>query len=219
MALNTYATIKTAVRSWTKSDTNVLTDTILDEITEAVEDIIWAKLRVSEMRSTHTYPYAAGGTDLSAFDTGLLLNIIAVTVDLTSTNTRIIPPASEGWIRQNMVTSITDDPLGFGWLSESDGTAKLVIAPEPGTLQVDVSYFRKFASLTTATNAVFLAYPMVWLAGILAEAFLFLQDMEAFTVWDTRFIQRIGLANEGSRGLNEALQGQGLAARLPTTVP
>jgi hypothetical protein len=212
MTMNTYAGIKANVRKWTVTDTTVVADTDVDDMLYQVEAEIWAALRVPEMRSYYTWTYAAGGQDVSGFDTGLIVQPLSVTVEVNSGDFRSPIPASEEVVRNRMQTSDTSNPTVVGWVSEADGTAKLVIAPEPIGKTIRFTYFRKFAPLSNATNLPFLAYPHVWMNGLMRDAFLLQQDTDMFQVWDLRFQQAIAAANQQGRGLNESLMGNTTAA-------
>lgn len=219
MAMNTYVGIQDNVRKWTVVDTTVIANTDIDDMLFTVEQTIWENLRVPEMRSYYTVAYPAGGIDISVMDSGFVQQLISVAVTNNASDIQIPDPGSEFLVRMALSTVDVNNPRLFGWLSEADGTSKLVIAPEPTGKTVHISYWRRFASLSSATNLAFLAYPAVWLNGLVAESFLLQQDPELYQLWTDKFMKSIESANRVGRGRNESLQGNTPRATLTSWKP
>lgn len=219
MTMNTYAGIQANVRKWTVTDTSVVADSDITDMLPQVESEIYAQLRLPEMRSYYTWAYLAGGLDIASIDGGLIIQPISVIVQISSSDFRSPVPASEAVVRSRMQTSDTNNPSVVGWLSEADGTAKLVISPEPVGKTITLSYWRQFATLSGTTNLAFLAYPNIWLNGLLRDAFLLQQDIDMFNLYSQRFTESIAVANQLARGKNEALQGNTTAALFDTWKP
>jgi len=200
MAIATFAALKNRVLGYVQSSSQEVSEELLEDLMLAAEFRIWGVLNVPEMRSFYTFTYAAGGEDVSNFDSGNIIRATSVTVDINSTTRCALGEASEDTVREWLIEVDTNSPRVYGFLSEADGTNKFAIGPEPSGKTINVAYARKFASLTTATNLVFTTYPHIWLAALLTEVFLFLRDLELYQIWEAKLTDFIGLANELGRG-------------------
>lgn len=208
MAISTYAELKDRVKDYVLQTGQEVNSDLLDDLTEAMESRIWGVLRVREMQSYYTAAYAAGGFDISVFDSGNILEIKSLLVDTSDSTRKPVPPGDEESVRMWMITTDTNSPKLHGWLAEADGTAKLAIGPEPTGKTVHVSYWRQFDSMTGTTHAVFAAYPHIWLYGLLAETFLYLRDMDMFRTFEQKLVESITLANQKSRGISDSHKGR-----------
>lgn len=218
MAINTYTGIKTALRAWTNQDSTTISDSLIDEFVETVEDEIYTDLRIPEMRDMYTFTYASGGVAADTIDANLI-ELISISVVVATNDIHSPTPAAEFRIRELLEVSDATHPEHFGWVTQADGTTKLVIGPEPTDKTVNLSFWKRFASLDTGTNAAFLKYPGIWLSGLVAEGFLFMQDFDMYQVWRDRFTKWIANANTLGRGKNEALKGNTPKANIGYRVP
>lgn len=218
MAITTYNELKTRAITYVNRDQNLIDDDVIDDLMSNVEAIIWAKIRVPEMVSFLSFTYAAGGESLDNFDSGDLIEVQSVNVSLTATNNPTLPPVDEGQLRVLISSNTnTNVPAAFGWLSQVSGTsAKLAIGPEPTGQTVALAYYRQFGTIVTAVNAVFTAYPIVWLYTLLAEMYYYLLNIEQGQLWDARADKAIGAAvSLGRNRLNLSFRG-GQASPLDT---
>lgn len=203
MAITTFSAVKNRVLGYTKASSDILSSELLEDLMIAAEFRIWAALKVPEMRSFLSLTYAAGGHDVSEFDSGHILRVSSVVVDVDSTTRWTLGEAAEDILRQWMIENDTDSPRVYGFLAETDGTNKFAIGPEPTGKTVGVSYYRKYDPLSTAVNAVFTKYPHIWLAALLVESFLYLKEMDSFQIWEAKLGDFINLANELGKGQTE----------------
>ena len=98
------------------------------------------------------------------------MNLSVVTPEILD---RMYPPGFNAG--QPVVYTILGDTLLFG--------------PTPDAVYtVSVDYYKRFDALTvTATNWLLTNYPMVYLAGAMVEAALYLQDTDKVALWDARY--------------------------------
>lgn len=202
MAIQSFTDVKGRVMEYTQKSSQVLSEFLLEDLMLAAESRLWGVLRVPEMRSFHSFTYSAGGEALSSFDSGNLIEVIAVLVDTNDSTREPVQPGSESALREWMIVDDTDAPRVFSFLSQDDGSVKLAIGPEPTDRTVYVPYFRKFGSITDSTNAVFTEYPHIWLFALLAEVALFLRDNEMYQAYDSKLTEFVKIANALGRGIN-----------------
>lgn len=203
MAISTWDDLQNRVLGYVMNTSQEVSTPLLEDLMRAGENRIWGVLRVPEMKSYHSFTYAAGGEDLSSFDSGNLLEVKSLTIDTSATTRRAIAEADEDTVRIWMIENDVDSPRVYTFISEADGSPKLAIAPEPTGKTVYVAYWRKFASLDTAVNTVFTTYPHIWLAALLTEVFLYLSDVSMYQVWEQKLGDFIQLANKQGRGLTQ----------------
>ena len=65
----------------------------------------------------------------------------------------------------------------------------ILLGPTPDSVYtVSVDYYKRWDALTvTDTNWLLTNYPMVYLAGAMTEASLYLQDTDKVALWDARY--------------------------------
>jgi len=200
MSFTTADDFRTAVGGWINNSTEATTARINDWIT-LFEAEFNRKIRVKGMEATMTSTSLSSGA--ASLPTGFLawkeLRFDG-TIDYT------LYPKSLEWIRAQDDTS-TGDAQYFAITS-----TQVICWPPTGPIKG--TYFKSLTSLaglTTTANWLLTASPDLYLAGVLTEAFVFLEDDAKAALWRDR--ARAILADIESNDQQDDFEGGILAVR------
>jgi len=179
MALDgTYSGLLASIASW--ADRTDLTDVIPDFVV-AAESRLARDLRIRKQISTTTLT-TVGGTAYVALPADFLEieNITITSASPQATLSVVTPEIMDRkfpagfWTGQPQVYSLLGDNIYFG--------------PTPdAAYTISLDYYARLAALTSATNWVLQKHPMVYLAGAMAEACMYLRDTEGVQMWAGRY--------------------------------
>jgi hypothetical protein len=190
MALATYQNVVDAVRDWLArpNDTTLLTDTRIDDFIVMAEADIYDGLRVRDMETAADLTVSA---QTAALPTGYL-ETRRLYLDGSPLLTVDYMAPSQFWSEFRVATP--GRPRAY----TIEG-ANLVFGPAPdATYTGKHLYYRRFPTLSSATNALFTARPNLWVYGALRHAALFVGADERKPVWDNAFVEEMGLAQRAS---------------------
>jgi len=168
-------------------------DPLMDTFVGFAEAIINKELRVSEMEVIAATSYTAAFNDLPAdFVEFRGFNVNAN--GLKSPVTFVTPDQIVGYQSADGYRNATIAAALHG--------GQIEIRPEPDLitpLTGEISYYAKVPSLVTnATNDVLDAYPMMYLAAMMVQVNVYLQDDAQLNVWDATFNAQLQQANKTS---------------------
>jgi hypothetical protein len=198
MSLSTYADLQTAVSNWLKrSDLSSYTpDLIL-----LGEKWIFRHARVREMESALSVAISSGTATVPA-DFIALKHARLSTSPATPLDFR---PAS--WIYANNPNrSAGEIPKFIGVDGET-----FIFGPSPGAYTVQGIYYAEPTSIQSSANAVFVAYPDLYLFAALAEAEPFLKNDARVALWVAK---RDGALIDINKQTKESRQGDAMSVRI-----
>lgn len=180
MSLTTYAGIQQAIADELHRDD--LTSYIPDWITLG-ESRINKLLRVRQMETSTASTMAAGVIAVPTNYVALKDAYISSTQPYTNLERK-----TANWIYDNYPNRAADNTPKFLAREGSN----FIFGPYPDSnYTVTLIYWNRLAALSTGTNAVFLAYPGLWLFGALAESAPWLKDDKRIAVWESKFTDLI----------------------------
>ncbi len=187
-----YAQLKTDVKAYSHR-TDI--DPFMDTFVGFAEAIINKELRVSEMETIAPTSYTDALNDLpadfvefrgfSVDNNGIKSPVTFVTPD------QIISYQSANGFRSSMIAAALHG-------------GQIEIRPAPDLivpLAGEISYYAKVPTLVTnTTNDVLDAYPMLYLAAMMVQVNVYLQDDNQLNIWDATFNTQLKQANKTSDG-------------------
>jgi hypothetical protein len=179
MALGTYTDILAGVAAWlNRSD---LTAVIPDFITLA-EARIARDMRLRR-QVTNAALLTVGGAQSVALPADFL-EIENISLSSASPVGALSVVTPEILDRRYPAGHNAGQPAVYAMLADT-----LLFGPTPdAAYTVSLDYYKRFDALATApTNWLLTNYPMVYLAGALTEAWLYLQEDAKVVMWDTRY--------------------------------
>jgi hypothetical protein len=200
MAINTYATLKTAVGNWlNRSD---LTSYIPDFVTIA-EGMIARDLksRANEKRVT-----ASISTQYSDLPTDF---ISGRNVQINGTKTKKLEYLLPEQIDEREMGSSSGEPKAYTFWGD-----ELQLAPSPdAAYTIEIGYYAKLAAFSADadTNWVLTNHPDIYLYGSLSASEAFLQNDDRIAVWKTLYKQSIKELNDAEK--KGRFSGSALRAR------
>ena len=203
----THANFLTQVRNYTEVDSNVLTDSIIQDFIRSVELDVAGKVDYDDLRKYATSTFTAGNR--------------AVTIPSDSLILRSVEHITSGGVRtflEKRDTSFISEFNGSG----TQGTPKyfanfnefaILVAPTPAAADtVQINYIKDPPEFTS-TNQTFLAkyQESMLLHGVLAEAFRFLKGPDnLYNLYNSKYneeIQNFALQQMGRRRRGEYSDG------------
>ena len=190
MAIATYADVLTAIRDWLArpSDTTTLPDARLGDLVVAAETEIWDRLRVRDMMTTATLSVAAQSVAAPSD----LLEVSRMFIDGTPVYPLEMMAPPQFW--PTFSSAITGRPRNY----TLEGSNFQFGPPPDATYSVKLSYFARQAPISTATNAVFLARPTMWVYGALAHSEALVMNDARIAVWRGMFEAAVTAAQAAS---------------------
>jgi len=179
MALGTYSDVLAAVASW--ADRTDLTAIIPDFVALA-EARIARDLRHRKQVTDTTLTATANLQSVSLPSDFLEIENLTITSVSPQATLSVITPEimdrkfPAGWsVGQPQCYTILGD--------------KLILGPTPdAAYSIELDYYARIAALSsTPTNWLLTANPMVYLAGALCEAWMYLQNPDNVALWDARY--------------------------------
>ena len=183
----THANFLTQVKSYTEVDSNVLSDTLLDQFIRNTELDIAGKVDYDDLRAYKTSSCVANQRFLTMPDGIMYLR----SVQVTSSGTRIfLEKRDTSFISEFNSTDATGIPKYYAnW---DDGT--IVVAPVPSTaLSVQINYVIDPPHFNSST-ATFLSVNQeaMLLHGVLAECFSYLKGpADMYTLYKSQYNEEI----------------------------
>ena len=203
----THANFLTQVRNYTEVDSNVLTDSIIQDFIRSVELDVAGKVDYDDLRKYATSTFTAGNR--------------AVTIPSDSLILRSVEHITSGGVRtflEKRDTSFISEFNGSG----TQGTPKyfanfnefaILVAPTPAAADtVQINYIKDPPEFTS-TNQTFLAkyQESMLLHGVLAEAFRFLKGPDnLYNLYNSKYneeVQNFALQQMGRRRRGEYTDG------------
>ena len=203
----THANFLTQVRNYTEVDSNVLTDSIIQNFIRSVELDVAGKVDYDDLRKYATSTFTAGNR--------------AVTIPSDSLILRSVEHITSGGVRtflEKRDTSFISEFNGSG----TQGTPKyfanfnefaILVAPTPAAADtVQINYIKDPPEFTS-TNQTYLAkyQESMLLHGVLAEAFRFLKGPDnLYNLYNSKYneeVQNFALQQMGRRRRGEYSDG------------
>ena len=198
-----YSDFLTQVRDYTEVDSNVLTDSIIQNFIRSVELDIAGKVDYDDLRKYSTSNFTANNRYVSL--PADLTIIRSVQVIDGSGNRTFLEKRDTSFISEYNNDGATGTPKY--WANWDD--FNLLVAPVPSTtLQVQINYITDPPEFTS-TNTTFIStyQESMLLHGVLSEAFRFLKGpMDMYNLYEKKYteeVQNFALQQMGKRRRSE----------------
>jgi len=198
-----YSDFLTQVRDYTEVDSNVLTDTIIQNFIRSVELDIAGRVDYDDLRKYSTSNFTASNRYVSL--PADLTIIRSVQVIDGSGNRTFLEKRDTSFISEYNNDGATGTPKY--WANWDD--FNLLVAPVPSTtLQVQINYITDPPEFTS-TNTTFIStyQESMLLHGVLSEAFRFLKGpMDMYNLYEKKYteeVQNFALQQMGRRRRSE----------------
>jgi len=198
-----YSDFLTQVRDYTEVDSNVLTDSIIQNFIRSVELDIAGKVDYDDLRKYSTSNFTANNRYVSL--PADLTIIRSVQVIDGSGNRTFLEKRDTSFISEYNNDEATGTPKY--WANWDD--FNLLVAPVPSTtLQVQINYITDPPEFTS-TNTTFIStyQESMLLHGVLSEAFRFLKGpMDMYNLYEKKYteeVQNFALQQMGRRRRSE----------------
>jgi len=198
-----YSDFLTQVRDYTEVDSNVLTDTIIQNFIRSVELDIAGRVDYDDLRKYSTSNFTASNRYVSL--PADLTIIRSVQVIDGSGNRTFLEKRDTSFISEYNNDGATGTPKY--WANWDD--FNILVAPVPSSaLQVQINYITDPAQFTS-TNTTFIStyQESMLLHGVLTEAFRFLKGpMDMYNLYEKKYteeIQNFALQQMGRRRRSE----------------
>ena len=195
----THANFLTQVRNYTEVDSNVLSDTIIQDFIRSVELDVAGKVDYDDLRKYSTSNFTASNRYVSLPADSLILR--SVQVIYGSDNRTFLEKRDTSFISEYNGSGATGTPKYYAnW---DDFT--ILVAPIPSSaLTVQINYIKDPPQFTSSNNTFLSTYQeSMLLHGVLTEAFRYLkgpQDM--YNLYKTKYdeeVQNFALQQMGRR--------------------
>ena len=194
-----FANFLTQVRNYTEVDSNVLSDTIIQDFIRSVELDVAGKVDYDDLRKYATSTFTASNRYVSIPADSLILRSVQV-ID-GSNNRTFLEKRDTSFISEYNGSGATGTPKYFAnW---DDFT--ILVAPVPSSaLTIQINYIKDPPQFTSTNNTFLSTYQeSMLLHGVLAEAFRYLkgpQDM--YKLYESKYneeVQNFALQQMGRR--------------------
>jgi hypothetical protein len=203
----TYPNFLTQVRNYTEVDSNVLTDTLLDQFITNIELDISLKVDYDDLRKYADSAFVANNKYLNIPSDLLVARalFVATTGSLATGTVQYIEKRDQTFLREFNSTNATGVPKYFGnW---DDFT--IIVAPTPDSnYPVQLEYIKEPPHFTSTNNTYLSEYQQqTLLYGVLTECFSYLkgpQDM--YNLYKSKYdeaIQAFAIQQMGRRRRGE----------------
>ena len=184
MALANYTDLLASVAGW--ANRTDLT-TIIPDFVALAEARIARDLRLRR-QVTNAAISTVAATQSIALPTGFL-EIENIGLSSASPQAVLSVVTPEILDRMYPPTFNAGQPVVYALLGDT-----ILLGPTPDSVYtVSVDYYKLWDALTvTDTNWLLTNYPMVYLAGAMTEASLYLQDTDKVALWDARYRAEVG---------------------------
>jgi len=199
----THANFLTQVRNYTEVDSNVLSDTIIQDFIRSVELDVAGKVDYDDLRKYSTSNFTASNRYVSLPADSLILRSVQV-ID-GSDNRTFLEKRDTSFISEYNGSGATGTPKYYAnW---DDFT--ILVAPIPSSaLTVQINYIKDPPQFTSSNNTFLSTYQeSMLLHGVLAEAFRYLKGpMDMYNLYKTKYdeeVQNFALQQMGRRRRGE----------------
>ena len=206
----THSNFLTQVRSYTEVDSNVLSDTLIDQFIRNTELEIAGKVDYDDTRKYATSSFTANKRYLVTPSDFLVIRSLQVFADNTITSAReFMEKRDTSFISEFNSTGSQDVPKYFANWDDFN----ILVAPTPATaLEVQINYIVDPPSFTSTNNTFLSTYQeSMLLHGVLAEAFRFLKGPDnLYNLYNSKYneeIQNFALQQMGRRRRGEYSDG------------
>jgi len=214
----TFANFLTQVRNYTEVDSNVLSDTIIQDFIRSVELDVAGKVDYDDLRKYATSSFTANNRYVSIPADSLILRSVQV-ID-GSNNRTFLEKRDTSFISEFNGSGATGTPKYYAnW---DDFT--ILVAPVPSSaLTIQINYIKDPPQFTVSNNTFLSTYQeSMLLHGVLTEAFRFLkgpQDM--YKLYESKYneeVQNFALQQMGRRRRGEYDDGVP-RVKIPSPTP
>ena len=195
----TFSNFLTQVRDYTEVDSNVLTDSIIQNFIRSVELDVAGKVDYDDLRKYSTSTFTADNRYVSLPADAMILRSVQV-ID-GSDNRTFLEKRDTSFISEYNNDGATGTPKY--WANWDDFT--ILVAPTPSSaLTVQINYIKDPPQFTSSNNTFLSTYQeSMLLHGVLAEAFRFLKGPDnLYNLYNTKYneeVQNFALQQMGRR--------------------
>ena len=204
-----YTDFLAQIRSYTEVDSNVLTDTLIDQFTTNTELDIAGKVDYDDLRKYSTSSFIAGQRYISLPSDMLVLRSVQTIISDTRT---FLEKRDTSFISEYNNDGATGSPLYYANWDENN----FLVAPTPDATaaagQVQINYI-KYPPHFTSSNTTYLStyQQSLLLYGVLVESFAYLKGpADMYKLYSDKYneqIQSFALQQMGRRRRDEYTDG------------
>ena len=203
----THSNFLTQVRDYTEVDSNVLTDSIIQEFIRSVELDVAGKVDYDDLRKYATSNFTAGNIAVSLLSDVLILRSVEF-ID-SGGNRTFLEKRDTSFISEFNGTGKQGTPKYYANYDDFN----IIVAPTPATADtVQINYIKDAPNFTSSNNTFLSTYQeSMLLHGVLAEAFRFLKGPDnLYNLYNSKYneeIQNFALQQMGRRRRGEYTDG------------
>jgi len=203
----THSNFLTQVRDYTEVDSNVLTDSIIQEFIRSVELDVAGKVDYDDLRKYATSNFTAGNRAVSLPSDVLILRSVEF-ID-SGGNRTFLEKRDTSFISEFNGTGKQGTPKYYANYDDFN----IIVAPTPATADtVQINYIKDAPNFTSSNNTFLSTYQeSMLLHGVLAEAFRFLKGPDnLYNLYNSKYneeIQNFALQQMGRRRRGEYTDG------------
>ena len=204
-----YTDFLAQIRSYTEVDSNVLTDTLIDQFTTNTELDIAGKVDYDDLRKYSTASFISGQRYISLPSDMLVLRSVQTIISDTRT---FLEKRDTSFISEYNNDGATGSPLYYANWDENN----FLVAPTPDATaaagQVQINYI-KYPPHFTSSNTTYLStyQQSLLLYGVLVESFAYLKGpADMYKLYSDKYneqIQSLALQQMGRRRRDEYTDG------------
>jgi len=209
----THANFLTQVRNYTEVDSNVLTDSIIQDFIKSVELDIAGKVDYDDLRKYATSNFTAGNRYVILPSDAIIVRSVQV-ID-SSNNRTFLEKRDTSFISEFSPNDSTTGTPKY-WANWEDNVQQgpvILVAPTPATADtVQLNYIKSPPEFTSSTNTYLSTnQESMLLHGVLAEAFRFLKGPDnLYNLYNSKYneeTQNFALQQMGRRRRGEYQDG------------
>lgn len=204
-----YSAFLTQIRNYTEVDSNVLSDTLLDQFISNIELDIAGKVDYDDLRKYSTSSFISGQRYLSLPADLIVMRSVQTII---SGNREFLEKRDVSFISEYNNDGTTGTPLYYAMWDDYN----IIVAPTPNAAaaagQVQINYI-KYPPHFTSSNTTYLStnQQSLLLHGVLTEAFSYLKGpADMYTLYKTKYdeeVQSFALQQMGRRRRDEYTDG------------
>ena len=199
----THSAFLTQVRNYTEVDSNVLSDTIIDQFIRVIEVDVAGKVDYDDLRKYANSNFTAGNRAISMPSDAMILRSIEH-ID-SSGNRTFLEKRDTSFISEFNSTGTQGTPKYFANWDDFN----IIVAPVPASADtVQINYIKDPPHFNSTTNTFLSTYqdPML-LHGVLTECFSYLKGpMDLYNLYKSKYdeeVQAFALQQMGRRRRGE----------------
>jgi|TARA_R100000482_G_scaffold24338_1_gene7244 hypothetical protein len=199
----THSAFLTQVRNYTEVDSNVLSDTIIDQFIRVIEVDVAGKVDYDDLRKYANSNFTAGNRAISMPSDAMILRSIEH-ID-SSGNRTFLEKRETSFISEFNSTGTQGTPKYFANWDDFN----IIVAPVPASADtVQINYIKDPPHFNSTTNTFLSTYqdPML-LHGVLTECFSYLKGpMDLYNLYKSKYdeeVQAFALQQMGRRRRGE----------------